>query len=221
MSEVKDQYHTILEPTEGLYKEKGSKFISYAFSVKSEEEVEERLLEIKDLHHKARHHCYAYEIGIDGDRYRANDDGEPSGTAGKPILGQLHSHELTDALVIVVRYFGGTKLGASGLITAYKEAAKEALGLAERKLVIIGNPYLLSFGYDQMGHVMNCIKSLDLDILEKEFTDSCEVKVNIRLSQQEELIQRLKAVLLEVSLEQIDDKTTVPFCKIDRLEEKF
>ncbi len=218
MSEIIDQYNTILEPTEGLYKEKGSKFISYAFSVKTEEEVEERLLEIRDIHHKARHHCYAYEIGIDGNRYRANDDGEPSGTAGKPILGQLHSHKITDALVIVVRYFGGTKLGASGLITAYKEAAKEALGLAEKKQVIIGNPYLLSFGYDQMGHVMNCIKSLDLDILDKAFTDSCEVKVNIRLSQQAELIARLKAVLLEISLEQIDEKTKVPFCKIERLE---
>ena len=219
MTEIRDQYYTIAEATEGLYKEKGSKFVSYAYSVKSEKDVEERLLEIRDLHHKARHHCYAYEIGIDGNRYRANDDGEPSGTAGKPILGQLHSHEITDALVIVVRYFGGTKLGASGLITAYKEAAKEALGIAEKKQVIIGNPYLLSFGYDQMGHVMNCIKSLELDILEKEFTDSCQVTVNIRLSQQTELIQRLKAVLLEVSLEQIDNETKVPFCQIEKLEE--
>lgn len=219
MSEIIDQYYTITDPTEGLYKEKGSKFISYAYSVTSEEQVEERLEEIRNLHHKARHHCYAYEIGIDGNRYRANDDGEPGGTAGKPILGQLHSNEVTDVLVIVVRYFGGTKLGVSGLITAYKEAAKDALRIAEKKQVIIGNPYLLSFGYDQMGHVMNCIKSLDLDILNKAFTDSCEVTVNIRLSQQTELIQRLKAVLLEISIEQIDDDTKVPFCKIERLEE--
>lgn len=219
MFEIIDQYYTITDPTEGLYKEKGSKFISYAYSVTSEEQVEERLEEIRNLHHKARHHCYAYEIGIDGNRYRANDDGEPGGTAGKPILGQLHSNKVTDVLVIVVRYFGGTKLGASGLITAYKEAAKDALRIAEKKQVIIGNPYLLSFGYDQMGHVMNCIKSLDLDILNKAFTDSCEVTVNIRLSQQTELIQRLKAVLLEVSIEQIDDDTKVPFCKIERLED--
>ena len=217
MSEIIDQYYTITDPTEGLYKDKGSKFISYAYSVTSEEQVEERLEEIRNLHHKARHHCYAYEIGIDGNRYRANDDGEPGGTAGKPILGQLHSNKVTDVLVIVVRYFGGTKLGASGLITAYKEAAKEALIIAEKKLVIIGNPYLLSFGYDQMGRVMNCIKSLDIDILNKAFTDSCEVTINIRLSQQTELIQRLKAVLLEVSIEQIDDDTKVPFCKIERL----
>lgn len=219
MSEIIDQYYTITDPTEGLYKEKGSKFISYAYSVTSEEQVEERLEEIRNLHHKARHHCYAYEIGIDGNRYRANDDGEPGGTAGKPILGQLHSNEVTDVLVIVVRYFGGTKLGASGLITAYKEAAKDALRIAEKKQVIIGNPYLLSFGYDQMGHVMNCIKSLDLDILNKSFTDSCEVTINIRLAQQTELIKRLKAVLLEVSIEQIEDDTKVPFCKIERLEE--
>jgi len=218
MAEIKDQYNTISKATQSLYKEKGSKFISYAFNVQSEQQVEQRLLEIRDIHHKARHHCYAYEIGIDGNKYRANDDGEPSGTAGKPILGQLHSHELSDVLVIVVRYFGGTKLGASGLISAYKEAAKEALSIAEKKEVIIGNPYLLSFGYDQMGHIMNCIKSLDLDIIEKTFTDSCEVTINIRLSQQSQLIERLKAVLLEVSLEQIDEETEVPFCKIERLE---
>jgi len=200
MSDIIDQYYTIAAPTEGLYKEKGSKFISYAYPVKNEEEVEARLLEVRDL-------------------YRANDDGEPSGTAGKPILGQLHSHEVTDLIVVVVRYFGGTKLGASGLITAYKEAAKEALHIAEKKEVIIGNPYQLSFGYDQMGHVMNCIKNLELDILDKSFTDSCVVIVNIRLSQQAQLIERLKAVLLEVSLEQIDEETEVPFCKIERLEE--
>jgi len=168
MSDIIDQYYTITDPTEGLYKEKGSKFISYAFSVRNEEEVEERLLEVRDLHHKARHHCFAYQIGIDGNRYRANDDGEPSGTAGKPILGQLHSYEVTDVLVVVVRYF----------------------------------------------------KSLELDILDKSFTDSCEVTVNIRLSQQAQLIERLKAVLLEVSLEQIDEETEVPFCKIERLESK-
>ena len=219
MSDIIDQYYTISAPTEGLYKEKGSKFISYAYSVTSEEQVEERLEEVRNLHHKARHHCYAYEIGIDGNRYRANDDGEPGGTAGRPILGQLHSHEVTDVLVIVVRYFGGTKLGASGLITAYKEAAKDALRIAEKKQVIIGNPYLLSFGYGEMGHIMNCIKTLELDILNKEFTGSCEVTINIRLSQQRELIQRLKAVLLEVSTEQIDEDTKVSFCKIERLEE--
>lgn len=217
MTTIKDQYDTILAPTEGIYKEKGSKFFAYAFNVRNEEEVEQKLIEVRELHHKARHHCYAYEIGIDGNRFRANDDGEPSGTAGKPILGQLHSYGITDVLVIVVRYFGGTKLGASGLITAYREATKEALSKTEKKQVIIGNPYRLSFGYDQMGHVMNCIKNLNFDIIKKEFTDSCFVIINIRLSEQSELIRRLKAVLLEVSLEQIDDETEVPFCKIERL----
>ncbi len=219
MKEIRDQYHTISSSTEGLYKEKGSKFYAYAFNVKNEEEVEKKLIEIRDIHHKARHHCYAYEIGIDGNRYRANDDGEPSGTAGKPILGQLHSFEVTDVLVIVVRYFGGTKLGASGLISAYKEAAKEALKIAEKKEVVIGNPYLLNFGYDHMGHVMNCIKNLDLDILEKEFTDTCSVLINIRLSKQAVLIQRLKAILLDVSLEQVNEETEVPFCKIIKQEQ--
>jgi len=133
MSEIIDQYYSIKDSTEGQYKEKGSKFISYAYSVTSEEQVGERLEEIRNLHHKARHHCYAYKIGVDGNRYRANDDGEPGGTAGKPILGQLHSYKVTDVLVIVVRYFGGTKLGASGLIKAYKEAAKDALFIAKKK----------------------------------------------------------------------------------------
>lgn len=215
-----DEYYTINAPSEGLYKEKGSKFISYAFSVTSEEEVEERLEEVKKLHHKARHHCYAYEIGIEGNRFRANDDGEPSGTAGKPILGQIHSQELRDVLVIVVRYFGGTKLGASGLITAYREAAKEALVLAERKLVIIGDAYQLTFGYDQMGHVMNSIKTIDLDIIDKEFTNNCIVTVNLRLSEQKEVLRRLKAILLEVSLDQIEEETKVPFCSIEKQEKE-
>lgn len=214
-----DSYYTISQPTEGLYKEKGSKFFAYAYPVKSIEEIELYLEELRALHHKARHHCYAYELGITGDIFRANDDGEPSGTAGKPILGQLHSHEVSDVLVVVVRYFGGTKLGASGLIAAYRESAKEALSIAERKEVILGNPYELLFDYEHMGHVMNCIKSLDLEISSKEFTDSCSVVVSIRRSMQDELITKLKALILEVSIEQIEDDTKIPFCKINKLEQ--
>lgn len=216
--ELRDSYHTIQEATEGLYKEKGSKFFAYAYPVKNIEEVEFHLEELRGLHHKARHHCYAYEIGITGDIFRANDDGEPSGTAGKPILGQIHSHELKDVLVVVVRYFGGTKLGASGLIQAYRESAKEALKIASRKEVILGNPFELLFDYEHMGHVMNCIKSLVLAISEKEFTDSCRVVVSIRQSQQDELITKLKALLLGVSIEQIEEDTKVDFCTINRLE---
>ena len=131
MSEIIDQYYSIKDSTEGQYKEKGSKFISYAYPVTSEEQVEERLEEIRNLHHKARHHCYAYEIGIDGNRYRANDDGEPAGSAGKPIQNTLFSANLHFILVAVVRYFGGTLLGVPGLIHAYKEASVDALKQAE------------------------------------------------------------------------------------------
>lgn len=214
---MEDLYYTISEHAEGIYKEKGSKFISYAFHIKDEADVEEKLIEVKNLHHKARHFCYAYEIGMDGNRFRANDDGEPSGTAGKPILGQIHSFELSDVLVIVVRYFGGTKLGASGLITAYKEAAKDALSQTQRREVIIGDHYVLSFGYEHMGHVMNCIKNLDLEIVNKTFEQSCEVILNVRLSEQELMITNLKSALLEISTDQVNEETVVPFCSIEKL----
>jgi len=125
--EIKDTYNTIEESSEGLYKDKGSKFISYAFHVVDVDQVKEIIQQIKKEHFSARHHCYAYRLGFSGEHYRVNDDGEPSGTAGKPIYGQLLSHELTNVLIIVVRYFGGTLLGVSGLINAYKSAALDVI----------------------------------------------------------------------------------------------
>ena len=138
---MKDTYNTITAASEGLFTDRGSKFIAYAFPIKSEEEIKEYLEEIKKEHWKARHHCYAWRLGIDGNTYRANDDGEPSGTAGKPILGQLDSFEITDTLVVVVRYFGGTKLGVGGLINAYKSAAIDALQQVEIISKTIDNYY--------------------------------------------------------------------------------
>ena len=117
-----DTYKTIAKPAEGFYKDKGSKFLAFAYPVYTEDRIKAQLSELKKEYYDARHHCYAWKLGIENDKYRANDDGEPSGTAGKPIYGQLLSHELTNALVVVVRYFGGTKLGTSGLIRAYKTA---------------------------------------------------------------------------------------------------
>lgn len=159
-------YKTITAPVrEILLKEKGSKFIGYAFSVSSDADFKEQLDHIKQLHPKATHHCYAYRMGKNGENYRANDDGEPSGSAGLPIYNQLLAHDLTDILVVVVRYYGGTKLGVAGLIKAYKETAKETLALAE--VVIREEEFLLkiSCGYDKQSSVYTLINSLSLNHL--------------------------------------------------------
>ena len=128
---MEDTYKTIEKPSEGLFKDKGSKFISFAFPVDNEEEIKEIVQSIKKEHHSARHHCYAWRLGADQLLFRANDDGEPSSTAGKPILGQIQSFDLTNILIVVVRYFGGTLLGVSGLINAYRNAALDAINQAE------------------------------------------------------------------------------------------
>ncbi|HOI47993.1 MAG TPA: YigZ family protein, partial [Prolixibacteraceae bacterium] len=134
---MEDTYKTVSAPSEGLFKDKGSRFISYLYPVTTEEEIKEIIQQVKKAHHSARHHCYAWRLGRENIRFRANDDGEPSSTAGKPILGQLTSFELTNVLLVVVRYFGGTLLGTSGLINAYREAASEAIrnALVETRII--------------------------------------------------------------------------------------
>jgi uncharacterized YigZ family protein len=214
-----DQYITIEEPSIGEYKEKGSKFIAYAFPVRSEDDVSQYLEQVKSEHFKARHHCYAYFIGLDRELFRFNDDGEPSGTAGRPIFGQIQSFDLIDILIIVVRYFGGTKLGASGLIHAYKKAAKCALDGARFVEKFLCDIFLMEFQYDQMGNIMNIIKSLDLNIIEKKFEKNCQLKIEIRASKVEETMVQLKSTLLNVSPEYIDEKTEVDFCKIIKIED--
>jgi uncharacterized YigZ family protein len=203
--------------SEGEYKEKGSKFLAYAYPITSMEEFELYLEEIRSLHPKARHYCYAYRLGVEGELYRANDDGEPSGTAGKPILGQLLSQELSDTLVIVVRYFGGTKLGASGLIHAYKSAALDAINNASKVDKVLCDRFKLTFDYAEMGHVLNVIKSLNLTIIEKVFESSPYVVLEIQKSQTEENIIRLKSKLLQVSEEQVNAETEISFCKIEQI----
>lgn len=174
-----EKYLTITSNSEGVYKEKGSKFLSFAIPVSSVDEVKIILDEFKKKYFDARHVCYAYVIGNDQSIYRSNDDGEPSGTAGRPILGQIHSRELTNILVIVVRYFGGILLGTGGLITAYKEAAADALNFADivEKQVLI--QYLLEFPYVKMNGVMKLIKDLELKILHQHFETDCEIKVTV------------------------------------------
>jgi uncharacterized YigZ family protein len=188
-----DSYQTIASPSEGEYKEKGSKFLAYAYPMDAESDLDGFMASLRDIHPKARHYCYAYKLGLDGTRFRANDDGEPSGTAGKPIYGQILSFGLTNVCIIVIRYFGGTKLGASGLIHAYKEASKAALdnaAIIEKYLYV---SYQLTFGYDHMGHIMNALKDPDIEITDKVFEDHCVVNIQIRLSVENQAIHRLKA----------------------------
>ena len=209
-----NEFKTITKNSEALYKEKGSKFLAYAYPMEDESELDFYLEMLHDEHPKARHYCYAYKLGMDQNRYRANDDGEPSGTAGKPILGQILSYELTNVLIIVVRYFGGTKLGASGLIQAYKESAKEALQAATIIEKYISVTYTLQFDYEFMGHVMNVLKETDAEITHKSFEDTCLVHISIRQSMEKQLIHRIKAKLLQKSMEEVNEETIVDFCEI-------
>ncbi|GET21889.1 IMPACT family protein [Prolixibacter denitrificans] len=180
--ETTDTYLTIAEPSEGLYKDKGSKFIAYAYPVFTEEEIKEILNELKKSHHNARHHCYAWRLGADMERYRANDDGEPSGTAGRPILGQIRSKELTNIFIVVVRYFGGTLLGVSGLIKAYGTAAEDALEQAEIIERVVEDLLEIKFEYPAMNDVMTIIKDDNLEQLETQFELSCRIVLAVRQS---------------------------------------
>ena len=178
-----DTYHTIAGPAEGLYKEKGSKFLAFAFPVRSVEEVKQHLERLRKEYFDARHHCYAYILGPRKDAYRVNDDGEPSGTGGRPIHGQLLSADLTDILIVVVRYFGGILLGASGLANAYKAAARDAIGNAEVVEKTIDVSYRLHFEYALMNDVMRMLKELGVQPRNQEFNLDCRMDVSVRQSQ--------------------------------------
>ncbi|MGE0078250.1 MAG: YigZ family protein [Bacteroidales bacterium] len=192
--QVEDTYRTIEGTSTGLYKEKGSKFIAIAMPVYSEDAVKVTLEDIHKEYHDARHHCYAYVIGAKGEKWRVNDDGEPSGTAGKPIHGQLLSFNLFNVLVVVVRYFGGTKLGVSGLINAYKSAAQDALQNANIVTKTVDDLFSISFGYLVMNDIMRIIKDLNIDINEQQFDNSCKIKVTIRKSLCEEFLSRIEKI---------------------------
>ncbi len=177
----KDTYKTIEIPSEEvLYKEKNSKFFGYCFPVQSEEEVKSILEKIKKQHFAARHWCYAFQIGTEQIHYRANDDGEPSGTAGLPIYGQIQSFDVTNILVVVVRYFGGIKLGVGGLVTAYKETAKMALENASIIEKTIDVHYLVRFGYKDMNRVMRIIKEKNLSIIGQKLELDCQIEIAVR-----------------------------------------
>jgi uncharacterized YigZ family protein len=189
-----DTYRTIAESSEGLFKDKGSKFIAIAFSADSEEQFKEILIEIKKQYHDARHHCYAYMIGPDKSCSRSNDDGEPNGTAGKPVLNQILSLDLTNIGVVVVRYFGGTKLGVSGLINAYKTASREALEHATIVEKTINEIYSLHFNYPLMNEVMRVMKEEQLEQLNTRFEMTCYLEFSVRKKIAEKVAERFENI---------------------------
>lgn len=187
-------YKTIASSAEGLYKSKGSKFIASAIPIQSAEEVKEIISAYKKKYHDARHICYAYVLQPDGAQYRANDDGEPSGTAGRPILGQINSRDLTNVLVVVVRYFGGILLGTGGLITAYKEAASSAL---DQALIVEKNVELsfeICFKYPVMNEVMKLIKDSEVMVLNQNFENECNIKCTVPLRNEKQLFGKLNKI---------------------------
>ncbi|MBP5526417.1 MAG: YigZ family protein [Paludibacteraceae bacterium] len=191
---MEDKYLTINAPSEGLYKEKGSKFIAFAIPVSNVEQIKEILEEKRKEHHDARHVCYAYILGVDKADYRSNDDGEPSGTAGRPILGSLLSAGVTNVLIAVVRYFGGTKLGTSGLINAYKVASADALENAEIIEKTVDEEIHISFDYLVMNDVMKIIKDVAPQVMSQQFDNNCNMALSIRKGDAPNLIERLKKV---------------------------
>jgi len=180
---MEDTYKTILMPSEGLFKDKGSKFIAYAYPVTSEDQIKDIVLAIKKEHYSARHHCYAWRLGHEKLLFRANDDGEPSSTAGKPILGQIQSFDLTNILIVVVRYFGGTLLGVSGLINAYRNAALDAINQAEVVEKLVEKQLMIEFDYGVMNDVMKLFKDEKLPQVDPQFDLRCQISTHIRLSE--------------------------------------
>lgn len=186
-----DSYKSISKPSTGSYKELGSKFISFAYPVSSEEEIKNLISTLKKDYFDARHHCYAYRLGVKGELWRANDDGEPSSSAGRPILGQLLSNELSDILVVVVRYFGGTKLGIPGLIRSYKSATLDAINNGEIIEKIATNNICFNFDYINMESVMKLLKSYDTSIIKQDLDLRCNFTISIRSTEYQNLCNAL------------------------------
>lgn len=197
-----DTYKTIETPSEEvLFKDKNSKFFGYAFPVLSEEEVKEQISELKKKHHAARHWCYAYQIGTENIQFRANDDGEPNNSAGMPIYGQIQSFEVTNILIVVVRYFGGVKLGVGGLINAYKSTAQLALENASILEKTINLEYLVTFDYKNMNKVMRIIKEKNLNIIDQKLEMNCQIIISVR-KKESDLVFETFTNLFEVSIKE-------------------
>ena len=190
-----DEYKTIQATSEGYYTEKRSKFLAFAHHVETVDEIKEILASYRKKYYDARHVCYAYMLGAARTEFRANDDGEPSSTAGKPILGQINSNELTDILIVVVRYYGGVNLGTSGLIVAYREAASDAIAHAEVVTRQVEEEIVWQFSYPQMNDVMRIVKEMQPRIISQSFDNTCEIRLRIRQSEAEALRSKLQKLL--------------------------
>ena len=186
-----DEYNTLKSGGEGYYTDKRSKFLAFAHHVSSVDEIKEILARYRKKYFDARHVCYAYMLGPERQEFRANDDGEPSSTAGKPILGQINSNELTDILIVVVRYYGGVNLGTSGLIVAYREAAADAIAHSEIETRQVEEVITYSFSYPMMNDVMRIVKEMQPRIISQTYDNTCEIKLSIRKSEAEQLRNRL------------------------------
>lgn len=197
-----DAFRTIAAPETGEFKDRGSKFIAYAYPVTSEEQALAHIEQLRKEHFKARHHCFAWRLDPDGSRFRANDDGEPGGTAGRPILGQIDAFGLTDVVIVVVRYFGGTLLGTSGLITAYRESAAEALRRAEIVEKIVQDFFSVHFDYALMPDIMNAVKKMGIFIAREVYGDAGLLEIGIRQSEVPAVLLQMKALIWKVSTEE-------------------
>jgi len=191
---IQDTYKSISAPSEGLFKDNGSRFIAQAFPVESEIEIKEIIASVKKEYHDARHHCYAYRIGYEGEKHRANDDGEPSSSAGRPILGQIDSAGLSDILIVVTRYFGGIKLGIPGLIRAYKSSAGDAIRKADVIEKIAVRTYRVSFGYGKMDQIMRLSKNYGIVPSKQDFGTECTMIATVRLSLEEDFLKRISEI---------------------------
>ena len=190
-----DEFKTIAATSEGYYTEKRSKFLAFAHPVRTVDEIKELLAGYRKKYYDARHVCYAYMLGAERTEFRANDDGEPSSTAGKPILGQINSNELTDILIVVVRYYGGVNLGTSGLIVAYREATADALAHATIETRQVEEVVKYSFAYPQMNDVMRIVKDMNPRIVSQTYDNTCEIVLSIRKSEADQLRSRLAKLL--------------------------
>ena len=190
-SQIQDSYKSIASPSDGLFKDNGSRFIARAYPVETEEEVKEIVAALKKEYYDARHHVYAYRLGYLGDKFRANDDGEPSGSSGRPVLGQIDSCGLSDILVVVIRYFGGIKLGIPGLIRAYKTSTADALANAQIIEKIASRHFRVHFGYMSMNGVMKVMKDMGLEQNNQKFDMECSIETTVLLSQVDSFMERM------------------------------
>ena len=207
---TQSEYRTIAEPAEALYKEKGSRFLAFAYPVSDEEDIRQRLAELRKHYYDARHHCYAWMLGPDKSRFRANDDGEPNHSAGDPILGQIKSKDITNVLIVVVRYFGGTKLGVGGLIAAYRTAAEEALKNAQIIQKKVMCRVEIRFPYASTTDAMRLVKEFDMQIMQQQFDETCLLFCELALRNQPAFVEKIKLLAqLQSSIQAKVDGETI------------